>query len=228
MNIQLKPLDPLDTYTVFANTLEEMSSIKPNEVHLLAEESKSGDVGALLEFAQLLEHGAVSSGPQIAIQIMTAVANDGHVETQFDLGNRYRWEWGVPQDLHEAAYWFRKAAEQGHVEAQVELGKLYEEGLGVKEDFRMAWKWFQAAANQGHLYAQHWVGIALATGKGREKNLFSACFWFEAAALCGCKEAKKNRKVTAKELSRKEVRRARKAARDWVAARHDDQGEQAA
>ena len=49
-------------------------------------------------------------------------ANAGEAEAQWLLGLMYEKGGGVPQDLAQAAQWYRKAAEQGNVAAQCSLG----------------------------------------------------------------------------------------------------------
>jgi TPR repeat protein len=65
----------------------------------------------------------------------------------------------VPQDLAEAARWYRKAADRGSAVAQNNLGVLYAEGKGVRQDMAEADFWFAlaagapAGANQGNAAA---------------------------------------------------------------------------
>ncbi len=56
---------------------------------------------------------------------------------------------GVPQDLAEAAKWYRLAAEAGHAGAQKNLGVFYATGQGVSKDEVEAQKWLKRAAAQG-------------------------------------------------------------------------------
>jgi TPR repeat protein len=49
------------------------------------------------------------------------LAERGDAWGQFELGMMFFYGQGVPQSDHEAALWFRKAAEQGHAEAQAAL-----------------------------------------------------------------------------------------------------------
>ena len=45
-------------------------------------------------------------------------AEQGHIESWYNLGVSYHDGEGVPKDYVEAEKWFRKAAEQGHFGAQ--------------------------------------------------------------------------------------------------------------
>lgn len=81
-------------------------------------------------------------------------AEDGSVDAQFDLGNRYLHAFGVSKDVVEAREWFVRAADQGHPVAAYELGLMYEKGTGVEPDSQTALRWFRQAANAGHAPSQ--------------------------------------------------------------------------
>ena len=53
---------------------------------------------------------------------------------------------GVAQDFHEAARWYRRAADQGVAFAQFNLGVRYANGQGVERDPVLAYQWFSLAA----------------------------------------------------------------------------------
>jgi uncharacterized protein len=76
-------------------------------------------------------------------------AEQGSVESQFNLGLMYSEGNGVTRDYAEAAKWFRKAADQGLAVAQFSLGKMYYEGQGVTRNYMEAYVWFSHAAAQG-------------------------------------------------------------------------------
>jgi TPR repeat protein len=83
----------------------------------------------------------------------------GDAEAQFELGVMYKQGIGTPQDMAEAARWYRAAAEQGYARAQNNLGYMYGTGSGVPQDYVLAHMWYnQAGAN----------GIALGI-KNRDK-----------------------------------------------------------
>ena len=71
-------------------------------------------------------------------------AESGGADSQFKVAGIY--EIGsddVPQNLLEAARWYRMAAEQNHSQAQYNLGMMYQSGHGVGEDANEANKWFE-------------------------------------------------------------------------------------
>ena len=71
-------------------------------------------------------------------------AESGEAVSQFKVAGIY--ESGsdeVPQNLLEAARWYRMAAEQNHSQSQYNLGMMYQSGHGVGEDANEANKWFE-------------------------------------------------------------------------------------
>ncbi len=82
------------------------------------------------------------------------------------------------QDLHEAAIYYRKAAEQNYLPAQTALGEL----LHTSEDFEEAVGWFLMAAYQGDAAAAYDLGQAYANGEGVEKSFGKAVYWITHAA----------------------------------------------
>src|SRR5690606_38651112 len=69
---------------------------------------------------------------------LQARAEAGDAEAQRNLGSIYQMGQGVPQDLEQAARWYRAAAEQGHAVAQLNLAMLYNFGMGVESDLQEA------------------------------------------------------------------------------------------
>ena len=71
-------------------------------------------------------------------------AESGEAVAQFKIAGIY--EKGsdeVPQNLIEAAKWYRMAAEQNHRQSQYNLGMMYQSGHGVGEDANEANRWFE-------------------------------------------------------------------------------------
>ena len=109
-------------------------------------------------------------------------AEQGHAESQSDLGHAYKFGIGTLRDDKEAVKWFRKAAEQGNVNAQYYLGLMYEDkDRVVLKDDKEAVKWFRKAAEQGHVNAQHTLGLKYVMGQGVLKNLSEARYWIKKA-----------------------------------------------
>ena len=122
-------------------------------------------------------------------------AEQGDVDSQFELASMYRKGEGVEQDLVEAAKWYRKAAGQEHFSAQFYLGLMHQKGEGVEQDLVEAAKWYRKAAEQGgHAAAQFNLASMYRKGEGVEQDLAEAAMWFRKAAdqgHAGAKEALK-------------------------------------
>ena len=62
------------------------------------------------------------------------------------------------------------------------------------------------------------LGLIYATGRDTDVDLISAHKWFNLAAMRGNKNAKRYRKEIATEMSRQEVAKAQRQAREWLAS----------
>ncbi len=102
--------------------------------------------------------------------------------SQVALGIKYRNGDGVPQDLRQAAGWFRKAADQGDAEAQNYLGLMYHYGEGAPKDYQHALALYRKAADQGYLSAQFNIGLMYDNGDGMPKDDQQALAWYRKAA----------------------------------------------
>ncbi len=117
------------------------------------------------------------------------VAEQGDVDAQIQLGDRYAKGIGVTEDLEQAFLWFRKAAEQDNALAQFVLGKSYAYGHGVPKDVAQAVVWFRKAADQGNVDAQTELGLIYVDCEsiysdcaGVPKDIPQAVIWFRKAA----------------------------------------------
>jgi len=127
-----------------------------------------------------------------ALLLLSPLAEQGHVQSQFTLGVMHEQGYGVARDETKAATWYRKAAEQGHIKAQYNLGLLLQEGRGVAKDPVESASWFRKAAEQGHAIAQFNTGLNHANGTGVEKNPTEAANWYRKSAEQGYGRAQTN------------------------------------
>jgi len=73
----------------------------------------------------------------------------GDPEAQFDLAKGYEGgRMGLPQDLAQAAHWYRESANLGDPFAQASLGIFYNMGKGVPRDYVISYMWFERSASQ--------------------------------------------------------------------------------
>jgi TPR repeat protein len=99
------------------------------------------------------------------LQMWEAVADQGNVELQFNLGMMHE-EANVDASLSEAARWYSRGAEYSHTLAIYHLGGLYEAGRGVRQDYLKAIKYFEIASNLGNPDALYQLGIIYQHGEG--------------------------------------------------------------
>lgn len=116
------------------------------------------------------------------IEKLTARAEAGEPEAEFELGSRYYSGKGVIRDFSEAVKWFRRAADQNFAKAQYNLGFCYSKGEGVKKDDGEALKWYRKAADQNLAIAQTKLGFCYARARGVEKDDREAVNWYRKAA----------------------------------------------
>lgn len=100
----------------------------------------------------------------------TEVAGSGIAEA-IRLGGNYLTGKGVPKDLVQSAYWFRKAADQGDAEAQNELGYFYFFGIGVPRDYTESARWFARAIASGSQSGKLNLAVMYLKGAGVAPDL---------------------------------------------------------
>jgi TPR repeat protein len=106
----------------------------------------------------------------LAYKEFRAAAEEGHVDSQFNLGLMYEQGIGVGKNEKEAIVWYRKSAVQGNVFAQYNLAVLYENGRGTAVDFAQANEWYRKASVQGDPLAIGNLGMLYLRGQGVEEN----------------------------------------------------------
>lgn len=92
---------------------------------------------------------------------------------------------GTPQDLKQAAFYFRKAADLNNTDALYGLGKLYLNKSYDGYDPQKAVAFLIEAAKQDHEFAQYTLGKLFLKGEAVPKNISYALRWLEEAAAKG-------------------------------------------
>ena len=111
-----------------------------------------------------LEQAAKNKEQQV--QELLDAAEDGDLEAQLRLAQRYQRGSGTAVDLEKAFYWFSQAAEGGHIAAQHELGRCYGGGFGTDPDHDKAAELFAVAAEQGFAPSICELGLCYEIGQG--------------------------------------------------------------
>ena len=131
-------------------------------------------------FGELLQDIPLVRRP--AYDVYLAAANVGDAEAEWALGSILAHGAGCPQDLAQAAKWYRKSAEQGFQFAETELGYCLQYGRGVPKDPAEAVAWYQKAAQQGDPTAERLLGLCYLHGTGIARSDRDAFAWIDAAA----------------------------------------------
>ena len=106
----------------------------------------------------------------LAYQEFLTAANDGHADSQFNVGLMYEQGIGVSKDEMEAIEWYTKSALQDNSAAQFNLGVLYENGRGTAIDYAKANEWYRKASVQGDPLAIGNLGMLYVRGQGVKEN----------------------------------------------------------
>jgi TPR repeat protein len=106
----------------------------------------------------------------LAYKEFRAAAEEGHSDSQFNVGLMYERGIGVGKDEKEAIVWYRKSAVQGNALAQFNLAVLYEHGRGTAVDFAQANEWYRKASAQGDPLAIGNLGMLYLRGQGVKEN----------------------------------------------------------
>jgi TPR repeat protein len=120
---------------------------------------------------------------------LTAKAEAGDVDAQFQRGMAHLTGAFGPADAAEGRRWLTRAAEQGHGRALNALGEVLVTGELAEPDHPKAIAFFQAAWKAGEPMGLVNLGILAEAGEGRPKDPAEALRCFRQAADRGCAAA---------------------------------------
>jgi hypothetical protein len=106
----------------------------------------------------------------------------GYIQQELELAAAYFAGRGVPKDLTQSAYWYRKAADQGNPAAQVYLAYMYTVGMGVPQDKAEAVRWYRRAASAGNAEAEVNLAALYIRGDGIKQDIQEALRLLKSAA----------------------------------------------
>jgi TPR repeat protein len=109
-------------------------------------------------------------------------ATSGDQAALVAVGEKYDAGVDVPQDLKQAADWYRKAAEMGSIAGEVHLAGLYRDGRGVVRDKSQAAELYRKAAEQGDAGAQGTLAMLYVMGQGVQQSDVEAYYWLDLAS----------------------------------------------
>ena len=142
-------------YLAWFPNAEGVSSIDSIEdISLLIEAGKRGSVAAQRHLGACFATGdwIGEKDEAKAIKWYTAAAEQGHAESQYDLGFMLLLGEGTDKNTLKGMEWLIKAAEQGNDSACELLADIYEEGLfDVASDDEKAKNWKQMCSNRNEI-----------------------------------------------------------------------------
>ena len=138
---------------------------------------------SLLIIVCLLDATSAEAKPDTAgVADLQTKAARGYVKQELELAADYFAGRGVPKDLTQSAYWYRKAADQGNPAAQVYLGYMYTVGMGVPQDRTEAIRWYRRAASAGNAEAEVNLAALYLRGDGIKQDIQEALRLLKSAA----------------------------------------------
>jgi TPR repeat protein len=124
------------------------------------------------------------------VKALKKAAEEGDVQAQYDLAERYDSGNGIEYNSQKAVEWWKKAAENGHQEAKYTLGRSYQYGWnGIKKDPKRAFEIYKELAELGNKKGQYRLGKCYQKHIGCEKNYELAVKWYRQSAEQGYKVA---------------------------------------
>ncbi len=139
-------------------------------------------------------HFGLESAADVSAMVRAdrAAANAGDTSAEFNLGARYDFGRGVPENDETAVHWYRLATAKGFAVAENNLGEMYEFARGGPFDQAQALHLLRLAAAQGLAAAENNLGYMYYIGLGVPRNPATALHWYELAAAQGLAAAENN------------------------------------
>ena len=85
------------------------------------------------------------------------------------------------------------------------------------QDYKEAEKYYRLAAEQGNNLAQNYLGVLYVLGQGVSKDYVLAYMWFSLSGSRGLKDGVKNQKRIEEKMSKQQIEKAQRMARNWKA-----------
>ncbi|MDO5297105.1 MAG: zinc-ribbon domain-containing protein [bacterium] len=125
-----------------------------------------------------------------ALQWLTNAAEQGNIDAQLALGQRYRQGKLIKADGKLAETWLTKAMAQGSSAAMLALAEMYEQGSVIEKNGGKAVELYAQAAKQGNIQAMNHLGELYEKGTLVERSLKKAVEYYTQAAKRNSPEAK--------------------------------------
>ena len=156
--------------------------------------SEAGDVLSTLKLAYLLEENSKERDDIFSktFELVLNLAESGDVFAQNELGNLYRYGYGVKKDKDKCLKWLTKSADAGYWKSLNQLGIIYIDGVLVQQDYSKAIKFYKKAADCGYASSEYNLGGCYRDGTGVNKDISTSIEWYKKAYEHGRYEAALN------------------------------------
>jgi TPR repeat protein len=139
----------------------------------------------LLQVAGAAVKSDIDANHPASVAQLQTKATQGFIKQELELAADYFAGRGVPKDLAQAAYWYRKAADQGNPAAQLYLGYMYTVGMGVPLDKAEGIQWYRRAASSNDSEAKVNLATFYMHGDGVKQDTQEALRLLRSAAEKG-------------------------------------------
>ena len=153
---------------------------------------------------------------ETTLRIWETLAQKGSERAQYGLGAMYYHGTGVQKNYEKAAYWYEKSAEQGMIGGQLVTGQNYYAGVGVVRNYVKAAEWIRKCAVSDAGICQRLLGRLYFEGSGVPNDRVQALMWLELAVEKKIQDSKNLRDKIAAFMSKADINKARRMAKDWV------------
>jgi uncharacterized protein len=129
----------------------------------------------------LAQEAGSSSAADAVKRTSDEIGQKARSDALLEIAGMYEKGDDVPQNLADAAKWYRRAAEQKDPRAMVRLASMLVNGAGVPRDYAQAFQLCHATAKD-YTPGQYCVGYLYQYGFGVKKDESEAAKWYEKSA----------------------------------------------
>lgn len=140
--------------TLFAPMYKELNA----ESLQLADDASEHDIPLIDQFG-MYKLGLQATEKQQyeqAFAYWEPLAQDGHLDSQYQIGRLYERGEGVAEDFNRALEWYQRAAQKGQGDAQFRIG-LYHMNENPDKNEALGFYWIQSAADNGSNKAKSYI-----------------------------------------------------------------------
>jgi len=139
------------------------------------------DAFRALDWFLLAQDAGSPSAPDAVKRTAGEISQKASSDAFLEIAGMYEKGGEVPENLAEAAKWYRRGADQKDPRAMVKLASLLVNGAGVPKDDALAFQLCHTAAKE-YAPGQYCVGFLYQHGLGVNQDALEAAKWYEKSA----------------------------------------------